>query len=75
MAYKLGDKVTLKRGLHMGMGRLKRDVVGIVAGEEKSDKGETFYRVRWVDSKTHRERIAYVYEDEIKTGKTRGFDD
>ncbi len=55
--YKNLSTPSLPCGHHIGH---KYGMIGVVTGEDLSSRGETFYRVHWIDHPPHLEQITYL---------------
>lgn len=52
--YKVGDRVVMRAGKTVGMGKLREDTPATIEAVDTASDGTPFYRVWWIDKKGKR---------------------
>ena len=65
---KLRDVVIMPKGLTVGMGRLREDTEGVVAGIQLNDRGEEIYRIAFEGKRRGKviERSTWISADQVE---------
>ena len=49
--YAVGDRIVMRAGTRVGMGKLREDTPAVIDQIQSSPTGAPFYGVRWADAK------------------------